>query len=113
MRIGEVVGQLSLSVAHPSVRGKRWALAIPWSLSDVAARTEISKSSARNESAEEIVAIDELGTAEGDCIGMAEGGEAAMAYFPEDKPLDAYVCCIVDEMTLDRHLVERLLKPGK
>lgn len=80
MRIGEVIGKLSLSKAHPALKGSRWLLVQP-----------------RPASAETAVVFDELGAGEGTIIGFSEGAEAAVPFMPEKKPIDAYASCQLDE----------------
>ncbi|MFO0947165.1 MAG: EutN/CcmL family microcompartment protein [Planctomycetota bacterium] len=100
MRIGKVIGKLSLVSAHPSLVGKRWLLAVPFDL-DSLVKDEQSK-------AEELVVIDELGARAGDRIGISEGMEAVFPYLPKKVPVDAYNACILDEVRLDQRTVESI-----
>jgi ethanolamine utilization protein EutN len=101
MKIGRVVGKLSLSKVHPSLVGRRWVLALPMNLAALAGRIESRD--------EEIIAVDELGATEGTTIGIADGREAAAPFEPARKPVDAYTACLLDEIRIDRVEVEKLL----
>jgi ethanolamine utilization protein EutN len=103
MRIGKVVGKLSLSRQHSSLDGRRWVLAVPHDLRALAGPGTAG--------AEEIVVVDELGAMPGDRIGICEGMEATFPYHPEPKPVDAYNACILDDLHLDASETQRLLKP--
>jgi ethanolamine utilization protein EutN len=101
MRIARVVGKLSLERVHPTLVGKRYVLAVPQSLAALAGRQSLQ--------GDELVVVDELGATAGDLIGISEGGEAAVPYLPERKPVDVYNACILDHLTLDEKEVSRLL----
>lgn len=92
MRIGEVIGTVTLNRSHPSLQGARFKLVIPLSLADLAGK------GAR--SAEEFAVYDELGAGIGSQIAISEGREAAMPFYPEVKPIDAYNAAILDAVHL-------------
>jgi ethanolamine utilization protein EutN len=92
MRIGEVIGVVTLSRCHPSVAGARWVVAVPCSL-------EALVKNARGDG-EDLVAYDDLGAGLGSRIGFTEGVEAAMPFHPEKKPLDAFCACILDQIAV-------------
>jgi microcompartment protein CcmK/EutM len=91
MRIAEVIGTVTLNRVHPSLAGYRWIIAVPYSLTGL---------QAGKADGEDLVVLDQLGTGQGDQIGLSESGEAAMAFHPEKKPLDAYCACILDSVTI-------------
>jgi ethanolamine utilization protein EutN len=92
MRIGKVIGQLTLSRCHESVQRFRWKIVVPMTENDL--RTE-------NESnAEELVVYDDLSVGEGQLIALSEGAEASMPFFPNPKPIDAYNAAILDQIEL-------------
>ena len=105
MRIGRVVGKVTLVKAHPSLVGKRFVLTTPLDLAALAADAPGA--------ADEIVAIDELGCAPGDRIGLSEGMEATFPYYPAKVPVDVYAACILDECLLDAKETKRLLDRKK
>jgi ethanolamine utilization protein EutN len=92
MRIAQVIGTVTLSQAHPSLRGGRFKLAVPLALDELAGRHEPR--------AEELVMYDELGAGIGDRIMLSEGAEAAQPFYPESKPIDAYNAGILDAVNL-------------
>ena len=91
MRIAEVIGTVTLSRCHPSVAGFRWAIGVPFSLKAL---------KEDRPDGEPFVILDELGAGFGQKIGVSEGVEASMPFFPERKPLDAYCACILDSITV-------------
>ncbi len=91
MRIGKVIGTVTLSRRHPSMAGARLKLAVPLSWDNMSGRGE--------DSAGEITVFDELGAGVGSLIAVSEGREAAMPFYPEVKPIDAYNAAVLD--TLD------------
>ncbi len=93
MRIAEVVGTVTLSRAHPSLAGGRLKLVVPLSLADLAGEGR--------KSAEEFVVFDELGAGIGSRIAVSEGREAAMPFYPDVKPVDAYNAAILDHIQVN------------
>jgi microcompartment protein CcmK/EutM len=92
MRIGEVIGTVTLSSAHPSLGGAVYRLAIPLTLADLTSGGEPM--------GEAIVIYDDLGAGIGSRIAFSEGGEAAQPFLPEIKPVDAYNAAILDDIQL-------------
>jgi len=92
MRIGEVIGTVTLNRRHPTLAGARFKIAIPLSESDL--------SGEGGPPAEELVVYDELGAGVGHRIAITEGREAAQPFYPEVKPIDAYCSAILDHVTL-------------
>jgi microcompartment protein CcmK/EutM len=91
MRIADVIGNVTLSRAHPTLEGGRLLIAVPFSLRGLE----------KNQTdGEDVVVYDELGAGHGARIGISEGREAAMPFHPEKKPLDAYSACILDSVTV-------------
>lgn len=92
MRIAEVVGRVTLSRVHPSLRGARWVIALP-----MPREALVDGSPARGE---EVVTYDELGAGAGSLIGLSEGAEAANPFGKDKKPVDAYCACLIDHLHL-------------
>ena len=90
MRIGEVIGTVTLNRRHPSLGGATFKLVVPLSWDDLAGRS--------GESLDEIAVFDQLGAGLGSRIAMSEGREAAMPFHPELKPIDAYNAAILDTL---------------
>lgn len=92
MRIGKVVGQLTLSRWHDSVSGVQWKLVVPMK------ERELVGGGAPT--GEELIAYDELSTAEGQLVAFSEGAEASMPFYPNNKPVDAYIAAILDRVEI-------------
>jgi len=88
MRIAEVIGTVTLSRCHPSVTGLRWIIGVPYSLRALKTNGPAD--------GEDVVITDGLGAAQGQKVGFTEGGEAAVPFLPDKKPVDAYCACILD-----------------
>ncbi len=92
MRIGKVIGNLTLSRWHPSLGGACYRLAVPLSLDNLAGRTPAD--------AEPIVVYDDRGAGVGTLIAISEGGEAAQPFYPAQKPIDAYNAALLDDIQI-------------
>lgn len=101
MQVAKVVGKMSLSKVHSSLAGRRWVLVQSMGLQELTGQ--------KQPSADEIVALDEIGVANGDLVGLSEGAEAAGPFYPQEVPLDAYIACILDQLDIDEQEVARLL----
>ena len=93
MRIAEVIGTVTLSRGHPSLESYRWIIGVPYSLK------ALKSGSAPD--GEDFVILDELGAGQGQKIGVTEGVEAMMPFFPNKKPLDAYCACLLDTIKVN------------
>jgi ethanolamine utilization protein EutN len=91
MRIGEVIGTVTLNRSHPSLAGGRFRLAVPLSLDNLRGG---------GQRVEAIVVYDELNSGQGSLVGISEGREAAQPFHPGVKPIDAYAACILDSLDL-------------
>jgi microcompartment protein CcmK/EutM len=94
MRIGQVIGTVTLNRSHPSLSGACLRLAVPLTLDELARRAEPA--------AEELVVYDELGAGHGSLIAVSEGGEAAQPFYPDAKPVDAYNAAILDSVDVGK-----------
>jgi ethanolamine utilization protein EutN len=94
MRIGEVVGVVTLNRAHPSLSGATFRLAVPLALEELV--------NDWRPHGEELVVYDELGAGIGSRIAFSEGAEAAQPFLPQVKPIDAYCAAILDDIQLAR-----------
>ena len=92
MRIGEVIGTVTLSRWHPSLTGGCYKLVVPLSQADLLGRGD--------EPAEELTVYDELGAGIGNRVAFSEGREAAQPFHPDVKPIDAYNAAILDTIHL-------------
>ena len=92
MRIGEVIGRVTLSRFSPQLQGGRFLIALPLPLSALT-----DDSPARGE---ELVVYDQLGAGPGSLIGISEGREAANPFGKTKTPVDAYCACLIDHITV-------------
>ena len=90
MRIGEIIGTVTLGRCHPNLSGGSFRLATPLTLANLLGETAAT--------AEPIVVYDQLGAGLGGRIAISEGGEAAQPFRPEIKPVDAYCAAILDSI---------------
>ena len=93
MRIAEVIGKVTLSAWHPSLKGATWLVIVP-----------LSRDGLRQDTAgrgEPFVMYDELGANVGSLVAVSEGAEAAAPFYPDQKPIDAYNAALLDTVTID------------
>jgi ethanolamine utilization protein EutN len=90
MRIGDVIGTVTLNSIHPSLVGASFKLVAPLSWDNLAGQS--------SEPLEEIAVLDQLGAGVGHRIAISEGREAAMPFHPDSKPVDAYNAAILDRL---------------
>lgn len=90
MRMGQVIGRVTLATAEPSYRGGRFLVVQPLSREQLAGAplTPLAKGNS-------LVVYDRLGASVGDRIGYSDGAEASMP-FSQPTPCDAYNCCLLD-----------------
>ena len=91
MRLGHVIGNVTLSRQEASYRGGRFLLVQPWNAAKYAAPTKPQASDAT------LVVYDQLGAGVGSIVGFTEGSEAAKPFL-EPTPVDAYCAAIVDQV---------------
>ena len=90
MRIGEVIGRVTLSRGLPSLKSGRFVLALPMTYEAL-----VEESPMRGE---DIIIYDNLGAGTGALVGFSEGREAANPFHPEKVPVDAFCACLLDEI---------------
>ncbi len=88
MRIANVIGRVTLSVRHHSLRGERLLVVLPWGPKTGVTGKDHDYS---------IVAYDELGAGVGQLVAVSESTEATRP-FERPTPCDAYVGAIIDEV---------------
>ncbi len=87
MRMGTVIGRVTLSVRNKKFLGERLLLTLPWKAETFQGDGSFAPA---------IVVYDELGAHVGQNIAISEGREAACP-FPNPTPVDAYCAALVDE----------------
>lgn len=88
MRIGQVIGKVTLSRWEQTLQGATWKLVVPFDAEGLA--------DPQKGRGEPFVIYDELGAAEGMIIAIAEGPEATAPFHPIQKAIDGYNAAILD-----------------
>jgi ethanolamine utilization protein EutN len=91
MRLGTVIGHVTLSRQEASYQGGRFLIVQPWS-AEKFARPDTPRASEAT-----LVVYDRLGAGLGSLVGFTEGSEASKP-FTTATPVDAYCAAIVDEV---------------
>lgn len=92
MRIAEVVGRVTLSRFHPTLRGGRFLISLP-----MPGEAILEGSPKRGEV---VIVYDNLGAGPGSLIGLSEGREAANPFGKTKTPVDAYCACLIDRLAV-------------
>lgn len=93
MRLGSVIGRVTLSVVVPELEGARWLIVSPFTSEQF--RQGIDTPSISKEPS--LIVYDNLGGGVGQTIGFVEGREAAQP-FEKSPPIDAINAALVDEI---------------
>lgn len=88
MRLGTVIGRVTLSSRSPRYSGERLLLTLPWKRETYSGADTFDPA---------IVVYDQLGANPGQRIAISEGREAACP-FQTPTPVDAYCAALVDEI---------------
>jgi carbon dioxide concentrating mechanism protein CcmL len=94
MRLGKVIGRVTLSLAVPSLEGGRWLVVSPLTRQFFQNGTDAPQGMSREPT---LIVYDSLGGGVGDTIGFIEGREAAVP-FTEPTPIDAYNGALITEV---------------
>ena len=94
MRLGSVIGRVTLSRTISALEGGRWLIVSPFTREHFQRGRETPPGLSKDFS---LVAYDNLGAGVGQTIGFVEGREAAQP-FPQPTPVDAINAAIVDEI---------------
>ncbi len=91
MRLGHVIGRVTLSKQDPAYQGGRFLLVQPFAPEQFlgAGMTPLAKGNS-------LVIYDNLGAGVGHVVGFTEGAEAT-APFDRPTPVDAFNAAIIDE----------------
>src|SRR5437870_4215886 len=93
VRLGAVIGRVTLSKTVPALLGARWLIISPFTREHFQRGTQTPPGLSRDPS---LVVYDELGGGIGQTVGFVEGREAASP-FDEPTPIDAFNAALVDE----------------
>ena len=91
MRLGIVRGHVVLNPAIDSYGGRTLVVVEPVTMENLRANNGLGGGKA-------LIAIDELGAADGQMVAFTEGREAANPFWPGAVPVDAYCALIVDSV---------------
>ena len=94
MRLGIVIGRVTLSQSVPSLTGARWLIVSPFTREHFQQGSETPAGMSKDPS---LVVYDDLGGAVGQTVGFVEGREAASP-FEKPTPVDAINAALVDEI---------------
>lgn len=94
MRLGTVIGRVTLSLVIPELVGARWLIVSPFTRDHFQQGTDTPAGLSKEPS---LVVYDSLGGAVGQTIGFVEGREAAQP-FEKSPPIDAINAALVDEV---------------
>jgi microcompartment protein CcmK/EutM len=93
MRLGIVRGQVVLNPRIAAFAGKRLVVLDPVTMRNLEAGNGRG-------GGKSLVAVDELGAANGQMVAFTEGREASNPFWPDAAPVDAYCALIVDSVDL-------------
>jgi ethanolamine utilization protein EutN len=93
MRLGAVIGRVTLSVVVPELQGARWLIVSPFTHDEFRNGIDVPVTVTKEPS---LVVYDNLGGGVGQVIGFVEGREAAQP-FEKAPPIDAINAALVDE----------------
>jgi len=94
MKLGAVIGRVTLSQVVPELRGARWLIVSPFTREHYQRGTETPAGLSKDPS---LVVYDSLGGGVGQTIDYVEGREAAQP-FETSPPIDAINAALVDEI---------------
>ncbi len=94
MKLGTVIGRVTLSRSVDSLKGGRFLLVSPFSREQFAAGLDAPAAMGKDPS---LVVYDDLGAGVRQVVGYEEGREAAQP-FVQPTPVDAINIALVDEM---------------
>ncbi len=94
MKLGTVIGRVTLSRTIPAYEGGRWLVVSPFTREHFPQAGEAPITLSKDPS---LVVYDNLGGGVGDVIGYVEGREAAQP-FAQPTPVDAINAALIDEV---------------
>ncbi len=97
MRVGRVVGRVTLNRAYKTLAGGRFVI--------VEVQDRFALAGQPRRTSESLVCYDNLGAHAGDLIAFTESREACMPFYPEKiVPLDAYNAAILDAAVVSHEI---------
>jgi microcompartment protein CcmK/EutM len=95
MRLGAVIGRVTLGKTVPGIEGARWLIVSPFTREHYQHGRETPAGLSSDPS---LVVYDDLGGGVGQTIGFIEGREASEP-FDQPTPIDAINAALVDEVS--------------
>ena len=93
MRIGKVVGRVTLNRAYKTLAGGRFLI--------IEVQDRFALAGKPRKTSESLVCYDNLGAGVGETIAFTESREACMPFYPEKRvPIDAYCSAILDRVVV-------------
>jgi microcompartment protein CcmK/EutM len=92
MRMGNIIGTVTLSRKDETLHGGRFLIVQPHDAAAARGR--------RPATGETVVIYDELGADAGCLVAFSEGREGAMPFYPKKVPIDAYCSALLDAVEL-------------
>src|SRR5689334_20175519 len=92
MRLGNVIGRVTLSQQDAAYKGGKFLIVQPLGREQLGGAPMLPLAKGIS-----LVVFDTLGAGEGHTIGFVEGSEASMP-FDQPKPVDAYNAAIIDRV---------------
>ena len=97
MRIGRVVGRVTLNRSYETLAGGRFVI--------VEMQDRFSLAGQARKTNESLVCYDHIGAHMGDLIAVSESREACMPFYPEKRvPLDAYNAAILEHVQVTHNI---------
>ncbi len=94
MRIGKVIGRVTLNASYSTLAGGRFLL--------VEVQDRFALAGQPRQTSEVVVVYDNLGAGDTEMIAFTESREAAQPFYPEQiVPLDAFCAGILDRIQVD------------
>lgn len=100
MKIYRVIGNVTLSRCHPCYEGAVLKVIEP------EGHAIFGKNPPKDP--DMLVAWDDRGSGEGSLVAVSDGAEAAQAFRPELKAVDAYCSAILDNIHVDPKAIKQL-----
>jgi microcompartment protein CcmK/EutM len=95
MRLGAVIGRVTLAKSLPGLEGARWLIVSPFTREHCQRGRQTPSGLSQEPS---LVVYDDLGGGVGQTIGFIEGREASSP-FDQPTPIDAINAALVDEVS--------------
>ena len=97
MRIGKVVGRVTLNRSYETLLGGRFVI--------VEMQDRFALAGQARKTSESLVCYDHIGAHMGDLIAVSESREACMPFSPEKRvPLDAYNAAILEHVQVTHNI---------